>query len=61
VKVGDMHHAIVALDELDGHATPTEVALKLGWVDEDRRPDAGRAETALLAAHEHGYAGAPQA
>jgi len=55
-----MHFAVVAHDELGGEATAAEVALKLGWVGADRRVDARRAETALLAAAEQGYVGSPR-
>lgn len=55
MKLGDMHHAIVALEELDGIATAEEVALKLRWIGRDHRPDKERARTALIAAYEHRY------
>lgn len=58
MKLGDMHFAVVAVQELGGLASPAEVALKLGWVDRDNRVDERRAETALLAAAEQDYIGA---
>jgi hypothetical protein len=60
MEFGDMHFAIVAHEELGGEASAAEVALKLGWVGADRRADERRAETALLAAAERGFVGAPR-
>jgi hypothetical protein len=75
--IGDMHRAIVAVEELGGTATPEEIATKLRWCRDikegesladvvafiDSRGnvfargvlDVNRAETALIAACEHGY------
>jgi hypothetical protein len=58
--IGDMHHAAVATSELGGEPTAAEVATRLRWFlykvpgCADGVPDLRRAETALLAAHEHG-------
>lgn len=56
-QLGDMHHAVVAVYELGGEASPAEVAMQLRWTADDRRVDEQRAETALLAAQDHGYIG----
>ena len=60
VQLGDMHHAVVAVQELGGLASAAEVALKLRWIGDDRRPDAERAKTALFAAQEHDLVGSPR-
>lgn len=57
-RLGDMHHAAIALEELGGAASPREVAERLRgfWSDEpfaDATPDVRRTETALRAAEEH--------
>jgi hypothetical protein len=57
--IGEMHYAAVAVSELGGSPTAADVASKLGWYlyrapgGVDGVPDVPRAETALLAAHEH--------
>lgn len=60
MKHGDMHHAVVAVEELGGVVSAEKVAEKLkgfwaghGSLGEDV-PDVERAKTALLAAEEHG-------
>ena len=62
--LGDMHHAVVAAGELlyeDAEPTAVEVAVRLRWFlykvpgVVDGAPDVHRAETALLAAHEHNH------
>jgi len=61
---GDMHHAAVAVGELHFmgiEPTAAEVATRLRWYLYELPgggvgiPDAHRAETALLAAHEHNH------
>lgn len=68
--LGDMHHAVVALHELGGSASPSDVAEKLRWFAppgdattlrwaDDRYPDRQRAKTALLAAADRGLCDPP--
>lgn len=61
---GDMHYAVVAVGELHFvgiEPTAAEVAVRLRWFlykvpgGVDGIPDARRAETALLAAHDHNH------
>lgn len=64
MKLGDMHFAVVAHAELGGNADAREVAVKLNWRlgpgAAREIPDVRRAETALLAAAEHGFVGSPR-
>jgi hypothetical protein len=62
--LGDMHHAVVAVGELlyEGvEPTAVEVANRLRWYQYKLPgggvgvPDVRRAETAMLAAHEHNH------
>lgn len=65
-QIGDMHFAVVAVQELGGEANPEEVAERLRWytghprITYGRSLDVGRARTALLAAHDHGFLDDPR-